>query len=60
MRKFWRVCVWFNFLSSAYHVLDTAAGVHKPVFSIGVDLAMNAAGLFIFGTIALYGSRAVD
>lgn len=53
--KLFRIFVWINFLSSAYHLLDTAFGVHSPVWpSIHIDTTLNAIGLFVFGTIALY------
>lgn len=55
-----RVCrfiFWFNFLSSAYHLFDTAIGIHKPIFPPNIDFAFHAVGLFLWGTIALYGIR---
>lgn len=49
--------VWFNFLSSMYHIFDTMIDAHIPVFSPSVDFVFRSVGLFLWGTIALYGDR---
>lgn len=49
-----RVLVWLNFLSAAYHTIDTALGIHHPAFSPAIDFALNSIGLYFWGTIALY------
>lgn len=54
MSRFIRALVWLNFLSAAYHTIDTALGIHHPVFPPMIDFALHSFGLYFWGTIALY------
>lgn len=58
MYRLLRGMIWFNFISDAFHTLDTTLGIHKPLLAPGLDWAIHSIGLFVFGTLALYGTRA--
>ena len=53
-----RVMIWCNFIVAAFHTADTVFGIHTPLFQPTIDWAIHSVGLFLWGTIALYGPRA--